>query len=78
MTRSELRALRLRLIDGYTLTDEQALAVVSTLEEVADIIEDETASTDRVFAPRCGWEQCGNAPIVDGTIIALRRAGPVP
>lgn len=83
MNRAELRALRLRLIDGHTLTDEQSLAVVSALEEVAKVAEREFGAPDRLYVReiRCSMEshdECPHAAAANGLRVLMREAGPMP
>lgn len=80
MTLAELRDLRVHIMHGYRMTDEQALAVVSALEDVTSVVEREIGppvSAGRVYCCEYG-EPCSNAPCVNGIIVALREAGPLP
>lgn len=75
MNRSELRSLRLALVDGKSLEPAQALAVVSALEEIAEAVEEKYRRGPRELTQRCSsGNACPHEGLVSTFRIALRRA----
>jgi hypothetical protein len=78
MRTADLRALRLQILDGTPLTDEQSLAIVTALEDIAYHVDGLMGSVSLIqgtkMLTQCDFgENCVNSPVAIAAARAIRR-----